>query len=84
MLTEISCKFKFFQRFSHCLALQLREPDRTLYLAIPIDTFESFLQEIFIQKTIKLYQVKLAIYNPNWTVFVEMLSNVIRVKITLN
>jgi hypothetical protein len=52
------------QFLNYRLALQLREPDRTLYLAVPLDTFESFFQEIFIQEAIKLYQVKLAIYNP--------------------
>jgi hypothetical protein len=41
------------------LALQMREPDRSLYLAVPIDTFESFFQEFFIQEVINLYQVKL-------------------------
>jgi hypothetical protein len=30
----------------------------------PIDTFESFFQEPFIQEAVKLYQVKLIIYNP--------------------
>jgi hypothetical protein len=52
------------QFLNYRLALQIREPDRTLYLAIPIDIFESFFQEIFIQEAVKLYQVKLAIYNP--------------------
>ena len=52
------------QFLNYRLALQLKEPDRTLYLAVPLDTFESFFQEIFIQEAIKLYQVKLAIYNP--------------------
>jgi XisH protein len=52
------------QFLNYRLALQIREPDRTLYLAIPIDIFESFFQEIFIQEAVKLYQVKLVIYNP--------------------
>jgi XisH protein len=52
------------QFLNYRLALQLREPERKLYLAVPIDTFESFFQEVFIQEAVKLYQVKLAIYNP--------------------
>ncbi|QIR38676.1 fatty-acid oxidation protein subunit alpha [Tolypothrix sp. PCC 7910] len=51
------------QFLNYRLALQMTEPDRTLYLAVPIDTFESFFQERFIQESIKLYQVKLVIYN---------------------
>ena len=52
------------QFLNYRLALQMREPDRTLYLAVPVDTFESFFQEPFIQEAVKLYQVKLVIYNP--------------------
>ncbi len=52
------------QFLNYRLALQIREPDRTLYLAVPIDTFESFFQETFIQESVNSYQVKLLIYNP--------------------
>ena len=52
------------QFLNYRLALQMRESDRTLYLAVPIDTFESFFQETFIQEAVKSYQVKLLIYNP--------------------
>jgi hypothetical protein len=52
------------QFLNYRLALQIREPDRILYLAVPIDTFESFFQEPFIQEAVNLYQVKLIIYNP--------------------
>jgi hypothetical protein len=47
------------QFLNYRLALQMREPDRTLYLAVPLDTFESFFQEPFIQAAVKSYQVKL-------------------------
>lgn len=52
------------QFLNYRLALQMRERDRTLYLAVPTDTFDSFFQETFIQEAIKLYQVKLIVYNP--------------------
>jgi XisH protein len=52
------------QFLNYRLALQIREPDRTLYLAVPLDTFDSFFQEPFIQQAVNLYQVKLVIYNP--------------------
>jgi XisH protein len=52
------------QFLNYRLALQMRDPDRTLYLAVPIDTFDSFFQEPFIQEAVKLYQVKLVVYNP--------------------
>ncbi len=49
----------------------MREPDRKLYLAVPIDTFESFFQEKFIQEAVKCYQVKLIVYNPIQEVLVQ-------------
>lgn len=52
------------QFLNYRLALHMSETDRSLYLAVPEDTFNSFFQEIFIQEAIKLYQVKLVVYNP--------------------
>lgn len=52
------------QFLNYRLALNMSESDRTLYLAVPIDTFESFFQERFTQEAVKLYQVKLIVYNP--------------------
>ncbi|MGM3304381.1 XisH family protein [Anabaena sp. WFMT] len=51
------------QFLNYRLALQMKESDRILYLAVPSDTFESFFQELFIQEAIKLYQVKLIIHD---------------------
>ncbi|WP_193196795.1 XisH family protein [Nostoc sp. MG11] len=59
------------QFLNYRLALQMSEPDRTLYLAVPVDTFESFFQERFTQEAVKLYQVKLVSYDPLQEVIVE-------------
>jgi uncharacterized phage infection (PIP) family protein YhgE len=59
------------QFLNYRLALQIIEPDRILYLAVPVDTFESFFQERFIQEAVKLYQVKLVSYDPVQEVIVE-------------
>ncbi|MEA5627710.1 XisH family protein [Nostoc sp. UHCC 0251] len=53
------------------LALQMSEPDRILYLAVPVDTFDSFFQERFTQEAVKLYQVKLVSYDPLQEVIVQ-------------
>jgi hypothetical protein len=53
------------QFLNYRLALQMIEPERSLYLAIPIDTFDSFFQEPFVQESLKQYQLKLIIYNPD-------------------
>ncbi len=49
------------QFLNYRLGLQMNEPDRTLYLAIPLDIFESFFQERFTQEAVKQYQVKLIV-----------------------
>lgn len=59
------------QFLNYRLGLQMTEPDRTLYLAIPIDIFESFFQERFTQEAIRQYQVKLIVYEPIQEVIIE-------------
>ncbi|MEH1825889.1 MAG: element excision factor XisH family protein [Nostoc sp.] len=59
------------QFLNYRLALQMSEPDRILYLAVPVDTFDSFFQERFTQEAVKLYQVKLVSYDPLQEVIVE-------------
>ncbi|MGL4502787.1 MAG: XisH family protein [Planktothrix sp.] len=52
------------QYLNYCQALEEQEPDRLVYLAIPVDTYYDFFQLPFIQKTLKRYQVKLVVYDP--------------------
>jgi len=59
------------QFLNYRLALQIKEPDRTLYLAVPFDTFDSFFQEPFIQEAVNVYQLKLVVYDPQQEVIVE-------------
>ncbi|MEG3922287.1 XisH family protein [Microcoleus sp. POL10_C6] len=59
------------QFLNYRLGLQMTEPDRTLYLAIPLDIFESFFQERFTQEAVRQYQVKLIVYEPMQEVIIE-------------
>ncbi|MFN8493476.1 MAG: XisH family protein [Caldilineaceae bacterium] len=43
-------------------ALDHLEPDRTLYLAVPLDTYESFFLTKFGQHAIRRFQLKLLVY----------------------
>ncbi|MDZ8186751.1 MAG: XisH family protein [Nostoc sp. ChiSLP02] len=52
------------QYLNYCQALEEQEPDRIVYLAIPVETYQDFFQLSFIQRAIARYQVKLIIYNP--------------------
>lgn len=59
------------QFLNYRLALQMSEPDRTLYLAVPFETFDSFFQERFVQEAVRLYQLKLVVYDPVKEVVIE-------------
>ncbi len=52
------------QYLNYCQALEEQEPDRIVYLAIPVETYQDFFQLPFIQRTLRRYQVKLIIYDP--------------------
>lgn len=52
------------QYLNYCQALEEKEPDRTVFLAIPEETYRDFFQLPFIQRTLKRYQVKLLTYDP--------------------
>ena len=52
------------QFLNYRLALQMTEVDRVLYLAVPLETLASFFQERFVQEAVKLYQMRLVVYDP--------------------
>ena len=52
------------QYLNYCQALEEQEPDRIVYLAIPVETYQDFFQLPFIQRALRRYQVKLIIYDP--------------------
>jgi hypothetical protein len=52
------------QYLNYCQALEEQEPDRIVYLAIPLETYQDFFQLPFIQRSLQRYQVKLIIYDP--------------------
>ena len=51
------------QFFNYRLALEEKEPDRTLYLAVPLHTYDEFFTLQFIQKAVHRACLKLLIYN---------------------
>jgi hypothetical protein len=52
------------QYLNYCQALEEQEPDRNVYLAIPLETYQDFFQLPFIQRALRRYQVQLIIYDP--------------------
>ena len=55
-------------------ALEESEPDRLLYLAVPVEIFETFFQARFIKKRIEQERVKLLIYEPDAKTIVEWIN----------
>lgn len=52
------------QYLNYCQALEEQEPERIVYLAIPVETYQDFFQLSFIQRALQRYQVKLIVYDP--------------------
>lgn len=62
------------QFLSYRIALENFEPERTLYLAIPFDTYKTFFQFEFTQIAINKYQIPLIIYDPISEVIVQWIK----------
>jgi XisH protein len=62
------------QFLSYRLALESVEPDRTLYLAVPLDTYQTFFQYEFTQTAIQRYQVLIIVYDPANEVIVQWIN----------
>lgn len=52
------------QFLSYRLALESIDPDRILYLAVPIDVYQTFFQHEFTQTAVQRYQVLIIVYEP--------------------
>lgn len=52
------------QFLNYRLVLEEIEPERTLYLAVPITAYESFFQRELAKASVKKYQVKIIVYDP--------------------
>jgi hypothetical protein len=53
------------QYLNYCQALEEQEPDRLVYLAVPVETYHDFFSLPFIQRSLQRNQVKLILYDPN-------------------
>jgi len=52
------------QCFNYQIALEIQEPERILYLAVPLGTYQSFFTLPFIQTVLQRSQLKLIVYDP--------------------
>lgn len=59
------------QFMNYRLALDEQDPERTLYLAVPLDTYEVFFMLEFGQAVIQRFQLKLIVYDVEQEVIVK-------------
>ena len=62
------------QVMNYRLILQQEEPDRVLYLAVPVDIYETFFKLEFTQLAIANYQFKLIVYDTEQEGIVQWIS----------
>ncbi|WP_338421243.1 XisH family protein [Nostoc parmelioides] len=52
------------QFFNYRVALEEQEPERVLYLAVPLGIYNAFFQLQFIKTVVERYKLKIMIYDP--------------------
>ncbi len=52
------------QFLNYRIMLDVNEPERSLYLAVPVEAYESFFQTRLAQVAVRQNQVKLLVYDP--------------------
>jgi XisH protein len=62
------------QVMNYRLILQRDEPDRVLYLAVPLDVYETFFKLEFTQLAIATYQFKIIVYNTEDEVVLQWIN----------
>lgn len=53
------------QYLNYLQALEDNEPDRVLYLAVPVETYQNFFQLPFIQKALNRHKINQIVYQPS-------------------
>jgi len=62
------------QFLNYRIMLEAKEPDRQLYLAVPMETYDTFFQSRFAQTAIERHQLDLIVYNPILEEIVQWIS----------
>lgn len=62
------------QFINYQVVLENKDPDRTLYLAVPQEVHNTFFQSLLAQSVIQKYQIKLIVYDPENEVITKWLT----------
>lgn len=58
----------------YSVALEIYDPSRVLFLAVPEDVWEQFFQKKVIQKSLERIAAKVVVYNPNTNSIVQWIK----------
>lgn len=59
------------QFLNYRVALEEQQPDRVLYLAVPLGTYQTFFNLPFVETIIERFQLRLLVYEPKDEVVLE-------------
>lgn len=59
------------QFLNYRLGLEAQDPRRTLYLAVPVDTYSTFFTLPFVQAVIQRHAINIIVYNPETEVIIQ-------------
>ncbi|NET29633.1 XisH family protein [Okeania sp. SIO1I7] len=62
------------QFLNYRIMLEVNDPERLLYLAVPVEAYQTFFQSRLAQVVIKRYQLKLIIYKPKTEEIIQWIS----------
>lgn len=62
------------QFLNYRIMLEVNEPDRLLYLAVPVEAYDTFFQSRFAQVAVERHQLKLIVYEPVTEEIVQWIS----------
>ncbi|WP_318284137.1 element excision factor XisH family protein [Brasilonema sennae] len=62
------------QFLNYRLILRLKQPQRILYLAVPLDIYEDFFSEELPQLSLKEYQIKVLVFDPELEVITQWIN----------
>ncbi|KOR37599.1 MULTISPECIES: XisH family protein [Planktothricoides] len=62
------------QFLNYRLALEISDPTRILYLAVPVGVYQTFFKREFAQISLERYQIKQIIYDPNEEVIIQWIK----------
>ena len=72
MVTEFHSALGQFLHYR--MILEKQDPDRVLYLAVPIDAFDSFFSLLFARTSVQLHGVHLIVYDPESEALVQWIK----------